>query len=419
MAQFRFDHYLRQDTETTFMTSPPPQLHSSPTEPFDLAPPVSRPARNEPYDSCWCGSGKKFKFCHHAREHMKPFNFHHLYDRYNKELERRYCSYANATDQPCDGKFVKAHTIQENGGLKAIARDAHVYFLSTTRLKPQTKPGELVPCLKGIGRASIFPGFCAKHDHELFLPIEGKGCTIGPAEALLFSYRAFCLEAHYKQALLAISDCFFRFDEGAPVKNQEQLQNLAHNLWRSAQRAEAATRSQKEGYQAKLETEDFVGFAYSWTRFNGLLPVVCSGAFLPDNDLMGIPLQRIPYGKQAFEAVTLNVASFAGQSIIVFGWIGADEGPAARFVRSFDALDDQIKAAAATRLALEYLENSYISPNWWEALTETDKLGLISHEGATGAGRRPPAITHALGRPIDSVTASVIAIGGQAARAIC
>lgn len=401
------------------MTSPPPQLHSSLTEPFDLAPPVSRPAKNEPYDSCWCGSEEKFKFCHYARERLKPFNFHHLYDRYDKELERPYCSYANVTDQPCDGKIVKAHTVQENGGLKAIARDAHVYFLSTTRLNPKRKPGELVPIRKGIGRASIFLGFCAKHDQELFLPIEGKDCTIGPVEALLFSYRAICLEARYKQALLAISDCFFRFDEGAPVKNQEKLQNLAHNLRRFARRAEAATRSQKEAYQARLETQNFVGFAYSWTRFDGLLPVACSGAFLPDNDLMGTPLQRIPYGKQDFEAVTLNVTSFAGQSIIVFGWIGADEGPAARFVRSFDALDDRIKAAAATRLALEYLENIYISPNWWEALTETDKFSLISHDGATGAGRRPPAITHALGQPIASVSASVIAIGGQSARAIC
>jgi hypothetical protein len=419
MTEFSFDNYLRSRTEPTSMTTRLPHLHSSLTEPLDLTPKVSRPAKIEPYDRCWCGSEKKFKFCHHRREHKKPFNIHQVYDLHDKELQRRYCSHADATGQPCDGKIVKAHTIQKSGGLEAIARDGHVYFLSTPRrLNPERKPGELVPRLVGIGQASVFPGFCAKHDRELFLPIEGKHCTIGPAEALLFSYRTSCLEAHYKQALLAVSDCFFRFDEGAPVKNQEKSQNLAHNVRRFVRRAEADTHSQKKAYQARLEAQDFVGFAYSWTRFDGLLPVACSGAFLPDNDLMGTPLQRIPYGKKVFEAVTLNITSFAGQSIIVFGWIGANEGPAARFVQSFDALDDRIKAAAATRLALEYLENSYISPNWWEALSEPDKRSLISHDGTNGVGQRPSAITHALGRPIASVTAFVIAMGGQAARAI-
>ena len=62
--------------------------------------------------------------------------------------------------------------------------------------------------------------------------------------------------------------------------------------------------------------------------------------------------------------MTLNITSFAGQSVIVFGWSGAPDGPAARFEQCFDVLEDRIKPGATTRLALEYLENSYISPEW-------------------------------------------------------
>jgi len=400
------------------MTSLPPQLHSSLTEPLDLAPSVSRPEKIGRNDRCWCGSEKKFKHCHYGREQMKPFNMQEVYNLHDKEMQRRYCSHANATGQPCGGKIVKAHTIQKNGGLVAIARDGHVYFQSSTRPNLERKAGELVPRLVGIGTASAFPGFCAKHDRELFKPIEGKDCTIGPAEALLFSYRSICLESYYKQALLAVSDCFFRFDEGAPVKNQVKVQNLAHNIRRGALWAVVTTLSQKRDFQERLETQDFVGFSYSWTRFDDLLPIVCSGAFLPDNDLTGKLLQRIPYGKQTFESVTLNITSFARQSIIVFGWIGESDGPAARFVRSFDGLDDQIKAAVAIRLALEYLANSYISPDWWETLTEPFKLSLISENSAQGRGQRPQSISLALGQPIASVTASVIAKGGQAVATI-
>lgn len=349
---------------------------------------------------------------------MAPFNIHQAAVHYIKELQRRYCSHANAAGQPCGGQIVRAHTVQRSGGLEAIARDSHVYSLTTTMPEMEKNQGKLVPRLVGIGQASVFPGFCAEHDRDLFRPIEGKYCTLGPAETLLFSYRAVCFEAYAKRAQLAASDILFRLDEGSSVEDQELAQNMARNVQHSARRAAAATHARKETYEARLAAQDFTGYSYSWTRFDGLLPVACCGTFLPDNDLAGQLLQRIAHGEQAFEHVTLNITSFAGQSVIVFGWSGAHDGPAARFVQSFDALEDQIKPGATTRLALEYLENSYISPDWWEALPESGRRALISHDAARSLYQRPPAITRALGQPIASVTATVIAKGGQAAGAI-
>ncbi|WP_272799457.1 hypothetical protein [Sphingobium sp. AntQ-1] len=349
---------------------------------------------------------------------MPPFNIHQAAAHYIKELQRRYCSHANAAGQPCGGQIVRAHTVQKSGGLEAIARDSRVYSLTTTMPEMVKNRGRLVPRLVGIGQASVFPGFCAEHDRDLFLPIEGKDCAIGEAEALLFSYRAVCFEAYSKRAQLAASDILFRLDEGSPVEDHELAQNMARNVQHSARRSAAATHARKEAYEARLAAQDFTGYSYSWTRFDGLLPVACCGTFLPDNDLTGTLLQRIAHGTQAFEHVTLNITSFAGQSVIVFGWTGDEDGPAARFVQSFDALDDQLKAAAATRLALEYLENSYISPVWWEALAESDRRGLISHDAARSVYQRRPAITRALGQPIATVTASVVARGGRAAGTI-
>ena len=400
------------------MTSRTPLLHSSLTQPLNRLPTVFRPKTIGRNDRCWCGSEKKFKLCHDGREHMPPFNIHQAAAHYIKELQRRYCSHANAAGQPCGGQIVRAHTVQKSGGLEAIARDSRVYSLITTMPEMEKNQGRLVPRLVGIGQASVFPGFCAEHDRDLFRPIEGKDCTICLAEALLFSYRAVCFEAYLKRAQLAASDILFRLDEGAPVEHQELAQNMARNVQHSARRAAAATHARKEAYGALLSAQNFTGFSYSWTRFDELLPVACCGTFLPDNDLAGTLLQRIAHGSQAFEHVALNITSFAGQSVIVFGWTGTDDGPAARFVQSFDALDDQLKAAATTRLALEYLENSYISPAWWETLPESYRRGLISHDAARGVYQRPPAISRALGRPIASLTASVIAKGGQAADAI-
>jgi len=389
--------------------------HVSLTQTINRLPAVSRPKKMGRNDLCWCGSDKKFKLCHDGREHRPPFNHHQAAALYMKELQRSYCSYANASGALCGGKIVKAHTVQKSGGLDAIARDSHVYSLITTMSELEKNGGRLVPRLVGIGQASIFPGFCADHDRDLFLPIEGKDCTIRPEEALLFTYRAASFEAYFKRGQLAASDVFFRLDEGLPVEEHEAVQNGARNFQHNAKISEAGTRARKDAYDARVAAQDFAGFAYSWTRFDSLLPVACCGAFLPDNDLEGTLLQRIGHGRGPFEQVTLNVTSFANQSVVVFGWTGADTGPAARFVRSFDVLDDELKASAATRLALDYLENSYISPDWWETLSDADKRGLIRHHAARNAYQRPPAASLALRQPIATVRANVIAKGGLAA----
>ncbi len=390
-------------------------LHPSLTQPLNRLPTIERPKTIGRNDRCWCGSEKKFKVCHYGREEMPPFNHFQAAGLYMKELQRRYCSHANASGALCGGKIVKAHTVQKSGGLEAIARDSHVYSLITTMPDLERNGGKLVPRLVGIGQASIFPGFCADHDRGLFLPIEGKNCTIGPAEALLFTYRAACFEAYFKRAQLAASEVFLRLDEGLPVEQHAFVQNGARNFRHNAAISEAQTRARKEAYDARVAAQDFTGFAYSWTRFDTLLPVACCGAFLPDNDLDGTVLQKIGHGTHSFEQVTLNITSFAGQSVIVFGWTGANNGPAARFVASFDALDDDLKAATAARLALEYLENTYISPDWWEALSETDKRGLVRHDAARNVYQRPPLVSIALRQPITSVAATVIAKGGTAA----
>lgn len=54
---------------------------------------------------------------------MPPFNHHQAVALYMKELQRRYCSHANASGQPCGGQIVKARTLQKSGGLEAIARE--------------------------------------------------------------------------------------------------------------------------------------------------------------------------------------------------------------------------------------------------------------------------------------------------------
>lgn len=391
---------------------PPPAPHPSLFMPLNRPPRVHRPPKIGRNDPCWCGSGRKFKACHDGRERLPQFNHHHVAEAFRKELRRRYCSYAGEAGEPCGAEIIGAHTVQKEGGLRAISRAGKVYSLIATMGGLEKNGGRLDPRLVGIGDASVFPGFCSTHDNDLFKPIEDKDCAIGAWEALLFAYRAVSFEAFFKRAMLAVAPLFARLDEGLPVEDQELAQNMARHFHHGALAGEAGTRARKAAYDARVRARDVNGFSYAWTRFDGLLPLVCCGAFLPDNDLTGRPLQRLAHGTGPFEQVTLNITSYGGQSVIVFGWTGGPEGPAERFVRSYQNLGDDDRAAAAVRLGLEYLENSYLSPAWWDALTSVDRRRLVRHSVETH-GPRSAAVSLGLRQPVPHLRLRVIDPGGS------
>lgn len=390
-----------------------PQTHPSLHQPQRLPPRVSRPDVIDRKASCWCGSGLKFKYCHLDRERRRPFNLFEYSEAMLKELGRRYCSHADESGATCSGPIIHAHTVQKEGGLRAIARSGKVYTLLATLNGLIKTDGRLEPRLVGIGDASVFSGFCSKHDNNLFRPIEGKACTIGPREALLFAYRAACFEAFMKRAQFKTAKLFTRLDEGRPVGEQEMIQNAARAYAYNVEAALEGTHSRKASYDRRVKDDDTQGFHYSWTRLDTLLPVASCGTFLPDFDLGGAPLQRLGHGDAAYEQVALNVTAYEGQSVIVIGWTGAAGGPASRFASSFHALDDAAKAACAVRLPLEYIENSYINPEWWEALSEAQQRNLVRHSSET-LGQRHGRDMLLLSRPLpDYETATAIEQGGS------
>jgi hypothetical protein len=386
-----------------------PSLSSAPIKALALRKPAEI-GRNDP---CWCRSGKKYKICHLNRASLPELNPHQVADAVRKEFRRSCCSYADDVGNPCAGSIINSHTVQKEGGLRAIARSGKVYSLIPVYGRLAANDGKLEPNLVGISDASVFAGFCAKHDNDLFRPIEGSDCTIGPREALLFAYRAACYEAFMKRAQLSIAPLYARLDEGKPVDEQEYVQTIAHAFATNSVKGEQATRSRKAAYDQRIRTNDVSDFHYSWVRFDGLLPIACCGAFLPDNDLAGNRLQRIGHGYDDYDQVTISITSYNGRSVLVLGWTSATDGPAAKFAKSFMALHDADKASCAVRLPLEYLENSFLEPDWWESLDAIEKEDIV-RRSLGNYGNRPAAVTRALSRPAPRLTAiSVVERGGS------
>jgi hypothetical protein len=83
-----------------------------------------------------------------------------------------------------------AHSIQNNGVLSKLVEDGHVMSYVFDN-------GEIIGKEFGKNRASIFWGFCNKHD-AIFNSIETQPYTNTPEQNFLFAYRGFVVSSHKK-----------------------------------------------------------------------------------------------------------------------------------------------------------------------------------------------------------------------------
>ncbi|MBB4087107.1 hypothetical protein GGR49_002712 [Sphingomonas carotinifaciens] len=360
--------------------------------------------RNEP---CWCLSGDKWKKCHMDREAMEPFSPFEVEADWRRRGKRGYCSHSLDGTGCADG-ISGSHTVQRRGGLAAIAEGKSLVLT----VKPQSMramidhDGRPPPVAIGTGKASVFPGFCGRHDGAVFKPIEGSDVALDADDALLFGFRATAYERFTKAVQVENTRLQRQMDRGQPLAVQERIQRHLHLTLAGARRSLAETDAVMGEYRARLASGDRVGLHHRAFRFDGLLPLVVAGGFMPELAIDGTRLQHLARGDAAFDQLTLTITSYAGRSVAVFAWIGSHDGASAAYVEAFDAVSDADKADAVVQLAFEQLENIYLRPSWWNGLpmAQRDDLQRRVRAGAAMNPRtsgsyvpnRPPLATAAV-----------------------
>ena len=101
-------------------------------------------------------------------------------------------------------EIIKAHSIQRNRLLSAIADNGHVYKISANIASMKKNKGRLTYEKCGINKVSTFLGFCKRHDNELFEPIDNFPLIPTDQQVLLYSYRSLCRELFVKENALEL-----------------------------------------------------------------------------------------------------------------------------------------------------------------------------------------------------------------------
>lgn len=337
--------------------------------------------RNEP---CWCGSGKKYKKCHLNRHLEKPIQPWEAEQKYRKSFGSKYCSCPDSMKQDCSGKIIKAHTVSKSSSLQAIARGGHVYGLIPSFENLSKNKGVLKPELIGVKRASTFTGFCGEHDKTLFSAFEDKP-FIGTAEqSFLIGYRSLSREYFTKMSQHDLQSIYKDIDKGKTELAQRSIQEFSFLHSIGVELGARDIQVHKESYDDVLVSSNFGEVRFHIIEFSELLPIACSGAFLPEKDFDGKSLQDLSELEKVLDILCFSIFSSENRSYAVFTWLEGSDASCNKFIASLKNVSNERLFPVLVQFACATFENIFFSPDWWENL-ETGVQKEIIRWLASGA----------------------------------
>lgn len=295
------------------------------------------------------------------------------------------------------GAIISAHSIQKNGQLSAIADDAHVYTVSKNIGTLKKNDGRLTLEKHGIGKVSTFLGFCAKHDSQLFAPIDTSPLWPTGKQVLLYAYRSICRELFVKENALGLIDSQLaelpttsagrRFFEDLKTGTSFGLENL---------------RKHKAAFDDSLRRRSYADIEYVLFTCRQKPFLAFSGLFFPEFDFLGRQLQNLADHSSRLDLVTICSTSMDDGWGFLFAWHKASSKVCAEFMRSLATVTypgGTSGADAMFRSVVSNCENLAISPTWWEGLSVEHRNGVsasLSHGTNLFAPTDPEYLTRGL-----------------------
>jgi len=318
-------------------------------------------------DSCWCGSGKKYKNCHWNRESEQPMPADAISAAARRAWEHRKCLHPLAKKGVCD-KIVSAHTIQRTRLLEQlIDHDNHVMTFYRSNFDESGMP---VPRRVGWRQAATFTGFCAKHDNETFASIEDMIFDSSAEQCFLVGYRALCHEIYQKHgALRAYPVIRSMVDQGESPGAQEQIQHRYAVMQAGSEKGLSVFESLKARMDQPLLNMDYRSWVNAVITFKGDLCVASTGAISPNRDFDGRQLQTLHDVNASQESLLYGIVPVSTGGALVMTWLNGEIAPQ-NFVNSLLKISEEYLPSVLVQFMFAYVENTYFSAKWWKTLSE-------------------------------------------------
>lgn len=343
--------------------------------------------RNAP---CWCGSGKKYKKCHLGRDGQPKENPWSAVDVNRKAFSQKKCCARDVGLGDCDGGVIKAHTVSRGPNLAKIAKNGHVLQYGASIPDMKKNGGKLSVKRIGIKDASVFHGFCSKHDREIFSCIENEAFAGRPDQCLAVAYRTMSRELYGKDAGAHLRETLRGADKGLQPFEQFMFQTMLDDIDTGNEAARRELKATHDALTAALVGARTDTLSSVIFEFAAPLPFMFAGAWSPFTDLHGSEIQK-GFADELLEQVF--VSSFAGKTsaMICVSWRNIDGAPGKVIADQLEELPDESRASACLQFVMKHVENVFFNPDWFGALDEKQKerLDQLAADGIDPMGSVP------------------------------
>lgn len=274
-----------------------------------------------------------------------------------------------------DRAIVSAHTLSVESMLRRIAVDGHVYAIGKPkRIARDTFPIEIQRM--GLRDVSVFNGFCARHDRELFACLETEAFHFTPEQIFKLAYRTVSKESYLKRKQF---ESFMSAEQYAEIHGIEERLRLSDvavvlqaNMLRGAEEIEAL--------KARM---DGLLLGSQWSRlvtraliFPDVPSILGATTFQPYVDLDGRKLQDFENLDAEMSHVFLSVIPVGNGGAAIFSWLDTANSAPRLFFESM--LRGRSTTLAVVHALLDNAENVAFSHNWYEQLSQSMKDYLFS-----------------------------------------
>ncbi|MEO9340457.1 SEC-C domain-containing protein [Mesorhizobium sp. SB112] len=343
-------------------------------------------------DTCWCGSGKKYKKCHLDRSLQERGNPWDAVAANKKAFHAKKCAAKDVGLGDCEGRIIKAHTVSRGPNLVKIARNGKVTCYTADPSRLIKNGGKLDSVEIGIADASVFYGFCSKHDRTLFSCIENEPFNGRADQCLAVAYRTLSREFYGKDAGSHLRETLRNADKGRTLIEQVRLQALLDMIDQGNDLAKKDLANTYEKLTSALVEGQGEALRSIIIEFEGMLPFMVAGAWSPFTDFYGDELQK-GFADENLEQIFIS--SFAGSdwSKICISWLNKPDAPGKVIADQICMLPKTQQSSACLQLSVKHVENIFYSPVWFDSLNETEleQLYMLASSGVDTMGSVPDA----------------------------
>ncbi len=331
--------------------------------------------------ACSCGSGKKYKNCHEKKENEEKIKLYEIENDMRETYSHKTCMVANKLKDECTEKIIRAHTVSKSSNLKQIAENGHVYSFKKSIMALDFNDGKFPVEKIGINKASVFNGFCSKHDKELFAIIEDKEIVFSNEQIFILAYRAMSRELYLKFRSTENNQNMFGYDKGVEnVFFQRIFHNAVKQFSEATNLAVRDLEIAKNNYDNSLINQDYENIKYYIIIIDSVPEVMSSGCWTPEVTFSGEKLVDFHDKNKQFNSITVSTIALKNdKGAIVFSW---DDGTSCsecfQFLKSLNEIPNNEKGNAILKWMFECNENIYFSPKWWDGLDKKIQELLIN-----------------------------------------